>query len=256
VFDNLRYGLIQLSGVFTIGDACCIQSLTYVNFTYMKSNNVFLFYYSLVATTILLLASFFILPRPQNIANTILLAPVVFFLWTHTLNPDFFSAPKWSPKLGALSIVFCLLGIFSYFLFTKFSNYLPSKSLTSTDSTLQELKQSLTQSNSKDVEFRNQLEKEIGILSTKIDSLGVQDLNTLGVTTPAESPVPLTALGQITAKDANLTNIAIYESESEDSKVVGSAKYGITYPFYEKNDSWYKIAQGWVEARWFTEVNP
>lgn len=222
----------------------------------MKPNNIFLFYYSLIATTILLLASFFVLPKPQNIANTILLVPVVFFLWTHALNPDFFSAPKWSPKLGALSIVFCLLGIFSYFLFTKFSNYLPGSSpLTSSDTALQELNQSLTLSNSKNTEFEKQLEKEIGILSTKIDSLGNRDLNILGVTTPAESPAPLTALGQITAKDVNLTDIAIYETGSEDSKVIGAAKYGITYPYYEKKDSWYRIDGGWVEARWFTEVN-
>ena len=78
----------------------------------MKPHKVFLFYYSLVATTILLLVSFFLLPKPKNIANTVLLAPVVFFLWTHALNPDFFSAPKWSPKFGAIVLVFLLLGIF------------------------------------------------------------------------------------------------------------------------------------------------
>jgi len=239
-----------------MGDACCTSTSLGVNFVGMKSNNFFLFYYSLAAVTILLLASFFILPKPQNIANTILLAPVAFFLWTHALNPNFFSAPKWSPKLGALTIIFCLMGIFSYFLFTKFSNHLLGNSLTSSDTALLELKQSVAESNSKNTEFRNQFEKEIGILSTKIDSLGAQNLNVLGDTTPVDTPAPLKAVGQITAKDANLTNITIYESKSGDSKKVGSAKYGITYPFYEKSNSWYKIAEGWVEARWFIEVNP
>lgn len=222
----------------------------------MKPNNVFLFYYSLVATTILLLASFFILPRPQNIANTILLAPVVFFLWTHALNPDFFTVPRWSPKLGAISLVFCILGIFAYFLSTKFSNYLPNISpLTSSDPTLQDLKQSFTQSSMSDIELRNYLEKEIASLSSKIDSLGKKDLNILGLNSPPEDSTP-PAIGQITAKDENLTDIAIYEGASQDSKVVGSAKYGVTYSFYEKNESWYKITEGWVEARWFMETNP
>jgi hypothetical protein len=223
----------------------------------MKLNNLFLFYNSLIATTILLLASFFILPKPQNIANTVLLAPVVFFFWVHALHPDFFSAPKWSPKLGVISIVLCLLGIFSYFLFTKLPNYLPGSSpLAGGGTSLQELKQSIAESDSKNVEFKNQLEKEIGKLSTKIDSIGISDLSVLGTAIPVDTPLPQKALGQITAKDANLTNIAIYETSSQDSKIVGAAKYGITYPYYEKKDSWCKIDGGWVEARWFTEVNP
>jgi hypothetical protein len=234
------------------GNSCCTSTWLSINFTIVKPNNIFLFYYSLAATTILLLASFFILPKPQNIANTILLAPVVFFLWTHALNPDFFSTPKWSPKLGAITIVFCLLGIFSYFLFTKFSPAIPAGS-----PALGEIKQGLNQSNADEKEFRTQLEAEINQLKTKIDSLGGRDLNVLGTVSLPESPTPsASSAGQITVKDANLTTVAIYETASQDSKVTGSAQYGVVYPFYEKTIDWYKISQGWVEARWFTEVTP
>lgn len=232
--------------LFTMGD--CIRYLVYVHFVGMKSNNFFLFYYALVATTILLLVSFFILPKPQNILNTILLAPVVFYLWTHALNPDFFEAPKWSPRLGAIIMVFSLLGIFSYFMFMKLPNYISS----TPDTALQEA----NQTNVSDIELKNYLEKQIGILSTKIDSLGKRDLNTLGITLEQSSPLPESALGQITVKDSNLTDIAIYETESQNSKVVGSAKYEAIYPYYQKNSSWYKIEEGWVQARWFTEVSP
>ena len=220
----------------------------------MQFFKVFLFYYSLVATTILFFVSFFMLPKPQNLASTILLAPVVFFLWTHALNPDFFAAPKWSPKFGALILVFSFLGIFSYFLAVKFVRYLPNSP--TSDATLEDIKQALSESNTHDSELRTYLETEIGTLRTKIDSLGNKDLNVLGLT-PSQNPVlPEGAAGQITAKDANLTEIAIYEANSQESKVVGSAKYGIVYPFYEKTEAWYKIAEGWVEARWFAEVNP
>jgi hypothetical protein len=220
----------------------------------VKSNNVFLFYYSIAATTILLLASYFILPKPQNIANTILLAPVVFFLWTHALNPDFFSAPVWSPKLGAITIIFCLLGIFSYFLFAKYSPPVASGG----NPALDEIKQSLNQSDADDKEFKTQLESEINELKTKIDSLGGRDLTVLGTVAPLESPTPapVAPIGQITLKDANLTTVAIYETASPDGKVTGSAAYGVVYPFYEKANDWYKVSLGWVEARWFTEVNP
>ena len=47
-----------------------------------------------------------------------------------------------------------------------------------------------------------------------------------------ESSTPLpTAIGQITVKDANLTTVAIYAEASADSKVTGTAQYGVTYPF-------------------------
>ena len=106
-------------------------------------------------------------------------------------------------------------------------------------------------------QVKSYLENEISILRIKIDSLGNRDLNVIGVTTPSENPaLPEAAIGQITAKDANLTRIAIYETNNPESKSVGSAEYGVVYPFYEKSGDWYKITQGWVEARWFTEVNP
>jgi len=233
-------------------NSCCTSTSLSINFTIMKPGNVFLFYYSLIAVTILLLASYFILPRPQNIANTILLAPVVFFLWTHALNPDFFSKPVWSPKFGAITIVFCLLGIFSYFLFARYSPGVPTGNVN-----LSEITQSLSQSSADDKEFKIQLEAEISQLKTKIDSLGKMDLTVLGTASPPESSTPPAAvIGQITVKDVNLTTVAIYETASPDSKVTGSAQYGVTYPFYEKANDWYKVSLGWVEARWFTEVTP
>ena len=224
----------------------------------MKPHKVFLFYYSLVATTILLLVSFFLLPKPQNIANTVLLAPVVFFLWTHALNPDFFSAPKWSPKFGAIVLVFLLLGIFSYFLSFKFTKYLNINSSTPiSEANLEEIKQYLSESNTQQSDLRDYLESELGGLKAKIDSLGNRDLTILGLSENAGGATPApAAIGQVTIKDANLTQVPIHETSSQESKTVGSAEYGVNYPFYEKTSDWYKIAEGWVEGRWFTEVNP
>jgi len=218
----------------------------------MKLFKLFLFYYGLVATTVLLPISYFFLPKPQNIANTIILIPVVFLFWAHAANPGSLPTPKWSQRLVIVVFILSLLGIFSYFFSTR---YLPGSPISNAN--LGEIKQSLDESNAQEKEFRNRIEEEISTLRTKIDSLGNRDLNVIGVTSPSESPTPPeTTLGQITIKDANLKTIAIYEVSSQDSKTVGSAEYGIVYPFYEKSNDWYKISQGWVEARWFTEVNP
>jgi len=218
----------------------------------MKLFKFFLFYYSLIATTILLPVSYFLLPKPQNIANTILLIPVVFLFWSYAANPSSLPTPKWSRRLVIVVFMVSSLGILSYFLSAR---SFPNTPIFNTS--LDEIKQSLNQSNADEKEFRSHLEEEISTLRMKIDSLGNRDLNVIGVTAPAESPtLPEAAIGQITAKDANLTRIAIYENNNLESKTVGSAEYGVVYPFYEKSGDWYKITQGWVEARWFTEVSP
>ena len=218
----------------------------------MKLFKFFLFYYSLIATTALLPVSYFLLPKPQNIANTILLIPVVFLFWTHAANPGSLPIPKWSQRFVIVVFILSLLGIFSYFLSVRYFPNSPTS-----NSSLGEIKQTLVESDAQEKEFRVHLENELSILRTKIDSLGNRDLNVIGVTAPAESPtLPQAAIGQITAKDANLTRIAIYEKNNLESKPVGSAEYGVVYPFYERSGDWYKITQGWVEARWFAEVNP
>src|SRR3990167_7363986 len=216
----------------------------------MSPSKFLLFYFSLVAVTILFFVSPFFLPKPQSIIDTVLLAPVVFFLWTHAFNPDFFAVPKWSPKAGALVLVFSILGIFTYFLSVGFAKYLGLGSIAApqSDTAINDIRQSLNETGTREGEFRNHLESELAILKAKVDSLGARDTNVLGIT-PADSVSPTPAVaGQITAKDANLTDIPIYETASAESKVVGSAKYGINYTFSEKNDSWYKITGGWVEA--------
>lgn len=214
----------------------------------MRLFKVFLFYYALIATTTLLLASYFLLPKPLNIATTILLIPVAFLFWIHATDPANVSASKWSLRFMVVVFMLSSLGIFSYFLSAK---YLP-KSAPILDTTLGEIKQSLIDSNTQDKEFRDRLENEISTLKIKIDTLGNRDLSVLSV----NSSVPTGSLGQITAKDANLTKIPVYETiyETNSQESLDSAQYGVVYPFFEKNGDWYKIAQGWVEARWFTEV--
>ncbi len=223
----------------------------------MQFFKTFLFYYALITTSILLLVSFFLLPKPQNLANTILLAPVVFFLWTNALNPDFFVAPKWSPKFGAIGLVFLFLGVFSYFLAFKFFKFIPVNNANFVSTTiLEDIKQSLNESKRQNSDLRTYLENEMNTLRVKIDSLGNKDLNILSTSSTKIEALPEGVMGQITIKDRNLTEIAVYETASKDNGIVGSAKYGIVYPFYNKTDGWYKIAEGWVESRWFAEVNP
>ena len=138
----------------------------------MKLFKLFLFYYSLIATTVLLPVSYFFLPKPQNIANTILLIPVVFLFWSHAANPGSLPTAKWSQRLVIVVFILSLLGIFSYFFSTR---YLPGSPISNAN--LGEIKQSLNQSNAEEKEFRSYLEKEISTLRTKIDSLGNRDLN-------------------------------------------------------------------------------
>ena len=222
----------------------------------MKIFRTLLFYYGLIATTTLLLTSYFLLPKPQNIASALILIPVSFFFWVYATDPSSVSTLNWSKRLLIVIVIVTGLGIFANSVSTR---YLP-KTGSTTDTNMDEIKQSLEQSNADEQTYRNQLEAQISELKAKIDSLGNMSsavLGTIASTAPPESsPLPATASGQITVKDANLTTVAIYETSSQDSKVMGTAAYGVVYPFYEKTTDWYKIDPGWVEARWFTLVGP
>jgi hypothetical protein len=218
----------------------------------MKPFKFFLFYYSLIVTTLLVPVSFFLLPKPQNTLNAILLLPVVFLFWTYAAKPDSLPAPKWSQRLVIVVFGLSILGIVSYFLSVR-----PLPNTPFSGSSLDDIRQYLTQSNAQEEEFRKYLEKEISILRTKIDSLGNRDLNVIGVTAPTGNPISSQeTIGQITAQDPNLSTVAVYAESSLESQAVGTAEYGVIYPYYEKSGDWYRISQGWVEARWFTEIAP
>jgi len=213
----------------------------------MKLLGQLLFYYSLIAMTILIAVSFFLLPKPQNIANTLLLAPVVLFFWIQVTNPNKVNASTWSARFVLVVFFLTSLGVFAYFLSIKN----PTEIIPSADPTLSEIKTYLEDSRKENEEFRGRFENEISSLKNKIDRVGSRV--TLGVSTPPEGSSD--AAGQITPSDPNLNVVPVYKSNSTESMVLGSIEYGDNYSFFGKRGDWYLITDGWVEASMVTVLN-
>jgi len=232
----------------------------------MSFLKVFLFYYCLIATTILLLVSYFVLPKPQNIANVVVLAPVALFFWIYATNPASINASKWSVRFLIVVTLLSSLGIFSYFLASRF---LP-KAAPIVDPTLTEIRTLLTDAKSQDEEFRSYVEDELKGLKDEISTL--QEAQTLGASIvdidkrlAEEEKINEEPVGTVTIKNSVNSQVAVYEEQDDTSATKGTAKYGENYPFYESRGSWYLIdgfdltsgasGNGWIRADLVKEVS-
>lgn len=232
----------------------------------MSFLKIFLFYFSLISTTILLLVSYFVLPKPQNIANVIALAPVALYFWIYATNPSSVNASRWSIRFVIVVTLLSLLGIFSYILA---SRYLP-QAAPIVDPTLTEIRGLLEESKSNDEKFQGYVETQLKDLRDEISTL--QENQTLGVSTfdidkklAAEERDYGEAIGNITIRSSTNSTVAIYEEASDTSEVKGKANFGENYPFYESQGLWYLIdgfeltpganGLGWIKAELVKEVS-
>ncbi|KKU10505.1 MAG: hypothetical protein UX13_C0010G0005 [Candidatus Woesebacteria bacterium GW2011_GWB1_45_5] len=232
----------------------------------MSFLKVFLFYYCLIATTILLLVSYFVLPKPQNIANVIVLAPVAIFFWIYATNPSSINASKWSIRFVIVVFILSTLGIFSYILA---SRYLP-QAAPIVDPTLTEIRGLLEESKSNDEKFQGYVETELMDLRDEISTL--QEAQTLGTSTfdidkklEEEEKIYGEPIGEVTIKSSTNTTVVVYEEASDTSEPVGAANYGENYPFFESRGTWYLIdgfnyspgasGKGWIKADLVKEVS-
>jgi len=80
--------------------------------TYQK----FLFYYSLIVSSLLLVASLFFLPQPQNFFALALFTPVTLYFWFKFTLAEEKSPYRWSLKMLGLLLTAGVLGIFAFWL--------------------------------------------------------------------------------------------------------------------------------------------
>lgn len=217
-----------------------------------------LFYYSLIAVTVLLAGSFFLLPSPQNIANTLILVPVAFLLWTYATNPNSVTASTWSIRFVIVIGLVSSLAVFSYFLSMK---YLP-KSAPIVDPALSDIRSSFSETQRKNEEFQEYLKEEIEGLKNEIEVLKeINGDSTLGATTLLQEDFAI-VLGQI--KPSSNTSVQVRADSVSTSIVVGNLKPNQSYQYYDLKNGFYKISgfdpdnlsdYGWVESAEVREVN-
>lgn len=82
----------------------------------MRSYQKFLFYYSLIVLTILLVASLFFLPQPQSFFALALFVPIPLYFWFKFTLVGEDSPYRWSLKMFSLLLATGVLGIFAFWL--------------------------------------------------------------------------------------------------------------------------------------------
>ncbi len=236
----------------------------------MKGFKIFLSYYSIVVVTVLLIGSAFFVSKPYGYIHLVLFLPVVIYFWLTSSGPKEVNSAKWSLRFLSIIIIFSVLGIYGLFLSTFM---IPGGEQDKPDSltdVLTEIKTLLGEkSENNDLE---DIAKRLEDIEESLTNLQYDGSDTLGVKEETESIIDIIeknqkeATGYVTVKSEMFKTVEVFERPNSSSNVVGSASFGVDYPFYESKGDWYEISDfqldslsdnpstiGWVRAEFVKE---
>lgn len=239
----------------------------------MKGMEKFLFYYSLLAITILFFTSVFFAPRPLNFISLVLLIPIIIYFWLKTTSPASTTPNFWSLRVVGVLLVLSILGIFSYSLGTtkqvpqKTENLDETKVKSDSDVITKELLSKIAALNEED--SNEEIAKELAEIRKELARISSRSANdtgiggsTLGKVTDVEDiskTLESIPYGFVTIKEAGVDGIDVLDDPVFSASRVGIMRKDTNYEFFEKKDGWYLIKlpegdQGWVNQRDVKEV--
>lgn len=98
----------------------------------MHSYQKFLFYYSLIVTTVLLVVCLFFIPKPQSFFTLALFTPIPLYFWLKVALEGEDNPYRWSLKMLSVLLVASILGIFAFWLSGKTPDKPPKTTLQET----------------------------------------------------------------------------------------------------------------------------
>ena len=98
----------------------------------MRSYQKFLFYYSFIVATVLLVICLFFIPKPQNFFSLALFAPIPLYFWLKVSLEGENNPYRWSLKMLSVLLLAGILGIFAFWLSGKTPNQPPKTTLQET----------------------------------------------------------------------------------------------------------------------------
>jgi hypothetical protein len=237
----------------------------------MNKYHKFLFYYSLIASTILFVGSIFLAPTPQNFFLLVLFMPITFYFWLKIITSKEKvkkteeSTLNWSLKMAGIVFLFGMLGVFAFFLAGKVDPI--SRNLSAMTkiylTSIGELKTDVEQLASQSSESE-QLLSEVEEIKDDIEALRNEQAAsgaTLGLTSNDTFDYSDlgNSIGNITITDSRWSTIDVFQDTVSSSKIIGQIEYGETYPFFESQGNWYRIElpsgqNGWVTASFVNET--
>lgn len=202
----------------------------------MKGFEKFLFFYSILVVTVLLISFGLFEPSPLNFISTILLIPACFYFWVRLTNPQAVSAERWSFRFLTSLIILSLVGVGGFYFSKHFANG---------ESQNVQLKQDLATPSAEPKTTK----------TPQPTNGGTKDESVTDLVFGTPSPIPLL---EITGKPGVVT-IDVYQSPIQASKKITSLDGSIKYLYLVKQNNWYNIIlsgsqAGWVSASQVQEV--
>ena len=124
-----------------------------------------MFFYSILAITVVFFASAFFNPTPLNLLSGIALFPLIIYFWLKMTSASQVSSGKWSLRFILIIILLSALGIYAFSLKQK----IPKPQETSTDQRITELTEEIKALREKDI-GTEELKAELAKIQEKLDS--------------------------------------------------------------------------------------
>jgi len=228
----------------------------------MKRYQLFLAYYTLIATLALFIWSIFFIQKPQGFLLTLFIIPISLYFWilvtgVSKLRPSDPSTENQNQgkrtKFPLIVLMTLFISSFSIFAYSEIN----SRSLNQESASAPVVKQVSSlklELENQNKTFHEELIRELGKVKDQLINLkGVQkvtpDTGILG---------DATSVGTVTIKDKQYPIVNVYKEKNISSEVIGKAEFGKTYTFIEKDQTWYLILlgekQGYIQSEFVKEV--
>jgi len=249
----------------------------------MKGYNRFLFYYSVIIQTFLLIGSFFFLPTPQNIIFSIAFLPIALYFWikmdknayktsSSPTPPIHHHTPIWPTTPLAIILCIGIVTIPNYAIISHLSHSVTRSVLSAQTEALGEISKTQETMDRKQASSK-EIMKELASLKQQIEKLRIslqqkdsilQELKDTTfdsfASTSATPTAPISKQsGQIIIADTTLASVNIVQEKTPLGKIIGHMVQGKQYTYVKKEDDYYYVTfspskNGWVNQRFVREV--
>lgn len=232
----------------------------------MKRYQLFLAYYTLIATLALFIWSIFFAPKPQGFLLTLFVIPISLYFWllVSGVSKPYPSDPSSEnqnrgekTKLPLIVLIILFISVFSVFAYSEISSR-PLNSESESASAFKQISSLKLELEKQNKAFHEKHEEMVGELRELKDELinikWVQKVNE-DATVMGDAT---SLVGTVTIKGQENQTVNVYAEKSASSKVLGKAEFGKTYTFIEKDQDWYLILlgnkEGFISSQFVKEV--
>lgn len=231
----------------------------------MKRYQLFLAYYTILASLGLFIWSIFFAQNPQGFLLTLLVIPIGIYFGllvagvakskpTDTSSEN--NTHKKYPSIFLIVLTTLFISSFSIFVYSAISN----RSLDAQSASLLKISKHI---NGLQKTFESQNETLYKELTKDIQDVKTRliDIKTSQKNSEEKSVLDAaTALqvGTVTIKDQKNQTVTVYQEKNSSSKTVGKAEFGTIYTFIEKDKDWYLILlgekEGFISSQFVKEI--